>query len=204
MSVYRNPYDWCDYAVPDNVQFGPNSFIESAYCFRQFFSRRQPGLILGDSAMICEGTDLVIGENGVVELGDFAMLTSVYIRCEERITIGRRVMISWSVGIFDTEVFPPHAGERAAAVAQSQQDPFGRIPCAVPRPVVIEDDAWIGFGSILLPGVRIGAKSIVGAKSVVRSDIPPGVIAAGNPARVVRQLEPGEIARPEQEIHSHV
>ncbi len=197
MSVYRNPYDWCDYAVPDNVQFGPRSFIESAYCFRQFFSRCQPGLILGDSAMICEGTDLVIGENGVVELDDYAMLTSVYVRCEERITIGKRVMISWSVGIFDTEVFPSRAHDRAAAIVQSQQDVFGRIPCVTPRPVVIEDDAWIGFGSIVLPGVRIGAKSIVGAKSVVHTDIPSGVIAAGNPARVVRRLEPGEIVRPE-------
>lgn len=194
MSVYRNPYDWCDYAVPDNVQFGPNSFIESAYCFRQFFSRRQPGLILGDSAMICEGTDLVVGENGVVELGDYAMLTSVYVRCEERITIGKRVMISWSVGIFDTDIFPRRAEERTLAILQSQQDAFGRIPNVVaPRPVVIEDDAWIGFGSILLPGVRIGARSIIGAKSVVHSDIPPDVIAAGNPARVVRSLEPGDI-----------
>ncbi len=196
MSVYRNPYDWCDYAVPDNVQFGPHSFIESAYCFRQFFSRRQPGLILGDSAMICEGTDLVIGENGILELDDYAMLTSVYVRCEERITIGKRVMISWSVGIFDTDVWPRGVAERAAAIAQSQQDAFGRIPCAAPRPVVIEDDAWIGFGSILLPGVRIGAKSIVGAKSVVHTDIPPRVIAAGNPARVIRAIAPGEIIRP--------
>jgi acetyltransferase-like isoleucine patch superfamily enzyme len=193
VSVYRNPYDWCDYAVPDNVQFGPHSFIESAYCFRQFFSRREPGLILGDSAMICEGTDLVVGENGVVELGDYAMLTSVYVRCEERITIGKRVMISWSVGIFDTEVFPRRAEERAVAIARSQQDRFGRVSCTAPRPVVIEDDAWIGFGSILLPGVRIGAKSIVGAKSVVHTDIPSGVIAAGNPARVIRPIEPGDI-----------
>ncbi|MCW3096062.1 MAG: transferase hexapeptide repeat containing protein [Chthonomonadaceae bacterium] len=197
MSVYRNPYDWCDYAVPDNVQFGSHSFIESAYCFRQFFSRRRPGLILGDSAMICEGTDLVVGENGVVELGDYAMLTSVYVRCEERITIGKRVMISWSVGIFDTEVFPSRAEERAAAISRSRQDTFGRVPCVTPRPVVIEDDAWIGFGSILLPGVRIGAKSIVGAKSVVHTDIPPGVIAAGNPARVIRAIAAGEIVRQE-------
>jgi acetyltransferase-like isoleucine patch superfamily enzyme len=192
VSVYRNPYDWCDYAVPENVRFGPNSFIESAYCFRQFFSRREPGLILGDSAMICEGTDLVIGENGVLELGDYAMLTSVYVRCEERITIGKRVMISWSVGLFDTEVFPRDPEERAAAIAQAQRDAFGRVPAVAPRPLVIEDDVWIGFGSIVLPGVRIGAKSIIGAKSVVHSDIPPGVIAVGNPARVVRRIEPGE------------
>jgi acetyltransferase-like isoleucine patch superfamily enzyme len=54
------------------------------------------------------------------------------------------------------------------------------------RPVVIEDSVWLGTGTIVLPGVRIGKGSVIGAGSVVREDVPPMVLAAGNPAKVIR------------------
>ena len=56
-------------------------------------------------------------------------------------------------------------------------------------PVAIEDDVWIGGGATILPGVTIGAGSTVGAGSVVTRDVPAGVFAAGNPCRVIRQLD---------------
>jgi len=63
------------------------------------------------------------------------------------------------------------------------------------RPVVIEDDVWIGARAILLPGVRIGTGSVVGAGAVVSRDVPPGVIVAGNPAKVVGpRVRPGDEA----------
>lgn len=55
-------------------------------------------------------------------------------------------------------------------------------------PVTIGNDVWIGAGVTVLPGVTIGDGSVVGAGSVVTRDVPPGVLAAGNPCRVVRQL----------------
>lgn len=60
------------------------------------------------------------------------------------------------------------------------------------KPVAVGDHVWVGGGSILLPGVTVGSRSVVGAGSVVTKDIPEGVLAAGNPARVIRELEPGE------------
>lgn len=56
------------------------------------------------------------------------------------------------------------------------------------HPIAIEDDVWVGGGAIILAGVRIGAGSTVGAGSVVTRDVPPGVLAAGNPCRVIRPL----------------
>lgn len=60
------------------------------------------------------------------------------------------------------------------------------------EPIVLENDVWLGGGVIVNPGVRIGAGSVIGSGSVVTRDIPPGVFAAGSPARVVRELCGGE------------
>jgi acetyltransferase-like isoleucine patch superfamily enzyme len=57
-------------------------------------------------------------------------------------------------------------------------------------PIVIEDDAWLGSGCVVLPGVRIGRGAVVGANSVVASDVAPLHVVAGQPARTVRELVP--------------
>lgn len=64
--------------------------------------------------------------------------------------------------------------------------PMYRQVEADPKPVVIEDDVWIGARAILLPGVTIGEGTIVGAGSVVTKSVLPYSIVAGNPARIVR------------------
>jgi acetyltransferase-like isoleucine patch superfamily enzyme len=57
-------------------------------------------------------------------------------------------------------------------------------------PIVIEDDAWLGAGCVILPGVRIGRGAVVGASSVVVQDVPSLHVVAGQPARSVRELTP--------------
>jgi maltose O-acetyltransferase len=56
------------------------------------------------------------------------------------------------------------------------------------KPVEIGSDVWVGGGAIILPGVRIGSRAVIGAGSVVTRDVPEGVFAAGNPCRVVRAI----------------
>jgi maltose O-acetyltransferase len=56
------------------------------------------------------------------------------------------------------------------------------------KPIEIGSDVWVGGGAIILPGVKIGSKSVIGAGSVVTRDIPNGVVAAGNPCRVIREI----------------
>jgi maltose O-acetyltransferase len=68
--------------------------------------------------------------------------------------------------------------------------PMARQGTRPVQPVVIEDDVWIGRRVIILPGVRVGRGSILGAGAVVAKDIPPYSIAVGNPARVVRSRRP--------------
>jgi maltose O-acetyltransferase len=62
------------------------------------------------------------------------------------------------------------------------------------KPIEIGSDVWVGGGALILPGVRIGSKTVIGAGSVVTRDIPDGVFAAGNPCRVVRELVGNEDA----------
>lgn len=56
-------------------------------------------------------------------------------------------------------------------------------------PIVVGDGAWVGAGAIILPGVNIGERSIVGAGSVVTKDVPARTVVAGNPARVIRSVD---------------
>ena len=56
------------------------------------------------------------------------------------------------------------------------------------KPVEIGSDVWVGGGALILPGVRIGCRAVIGAGSVVTRDIPDGVFAAGNPCRVIREI----------------
>ena len=56
------------------------------------------------------------------------------------------------------------------------------------KPVEIGADVWVGGGAIILPGVRIGSRAVIGAGSIVTRDVPEGVLAVGNPCRVVREI----------------
>ena len=60
------------------------------------------------------------------------------------------------------------------------------------KPIAIGDNVWLGSGAIVLPGVTIGENTVVGAGAVVTRDLPAGVVAVGNPARVIRTLGPAE------------
>jgi maltose O-acetyltransferase len=58
------------------------------------------------------------------------------------------------------------------------------------KPVEIGDDVWVGGAAVILPGVRIGSRAVIGAGSVVSRDVPDDVFAAGNPCRVIRKVTP--------------
>ena len=69
-------------------------------------------------------------------------------------------------------------------------DPELRKTRELGKPVTIGSDVWVGGGSIILPGVTIGDRTVIGAGSVVTKDVPEGVVAVGNPCRVMRELPP--------------
>jgi carbonic anhydrase/acetyltransferase-like protein (isoleucine patch superfamily) len=96
---------------------------------------------------------------------------------EHSITIGNDVWVGGNCTITDTDFHPLDLERRLSHPLDGAT-----------APVVIEDGVFIGMQSLILKGVRIGARSVIGAGSVVTRDIPPSVIAAGNPAKVIRPL----------------
>ena len=70
-----------------------------------------------------------------------------------------------------------------------------------PKPVTIERNAWLGDGAKVLKGVTVGENSIVGAGAVVTKDVPPNVIVAGNPAVIVKHLDPEEPIRTRLDLY---
>ncbi|HYE61495.1 MAG TPA: acyltransferase [Phycisphaerales bacterium] len=129
---------------------------------------------------------LALGEHAQLVIGDWCHLSSVMLLSEERIEIGSYVAIGWNTAIADTDFHP-------IAPAQRQQDAIAcspiaageRRPPAVSRPVIIEDDVWIGPCATILKGVRIGRGAVVEAGSLITRDVPAGARVMGNPAKVV-------------------
>lgn len=129
-----------------------------------------------------EGGKILIGNNVFMNYNSF-------IGSMEAVTIGNDVIIATNVRIFDNNNHPTSPTQREM---MSHNDFYGELwtwKYAEHKPVVIGDNVWIGEFSAILKGVTIGKGSIVASHSVVTKDVPPYVIVAGNPARVVKRLE---------------
>ncbi|MGN6512706.1 MAG: DapH/DapD/GlmU-related protein [Lysobacteraceae bacterium] len=114
-----------------------------------------------------------------IEIGDHTRIHGSCLHACASIVVGKRCLIAANCQLIDSsghELCFPHVEERIKSTDTG-------------RPIVLEDDVWLGAGTLVLPGVTIGRGSVVGAGSVVTRDIPPMVVAAGNPARVIRRFD---------------
>lgn len=113
---------------------------------------------------------------------DVSMEYDCHIGCVNEVRIGSRVLMASRVYISDHA----HGGTTAEDIAL----PPNARPVLSRGPVVIEDEVWLGEGVAVMPGVRIGRSSIIGANSVVTRDIPAYSVAVGAPAKVIKRLRP--------------
>lgn len=120
-----------------------------------------------------------------ITIGDRVSINyDCHIGCVDAVTIGNDVLLASRVYISDHSHGAPDYHD--IDVPPSARNVFSK------GPVVIEDSAWIGEGACLLPGVRVGRYSIVGANAVVTRDVPPYTVVGGVPARTLKTLSPGE------------
>ena len=114
----------------------------------------------------------------------FVNVNCVFLDSAE-IRIGSNVLIGPGVQLLTVE-HPPRADDRIVTPTAENRDVAPYRTHA--RPIAIGDGVWLGAGSIVLPGVTIGAGTTIGAASLVTRDIPPGCLALGQPCRVQRDL----------------
>lgn len=186
MSLSEIDGTWNYSTLPANIVVGPGCFLERKASFQRYRSTREPGLVLGARVCAYTWTEFNIEPEGRVEVGDDTVLVGAIFMCAERISIGKRVVVSYHVTIADSDFHPREAAARRAdAIANAPYGDRSQRPRIESRPVVIGDDARIGIGAIILKGVEIGCGARVEAGAVVVHSVPAGATVSGNPARVV-------------------
>jgi acetyltransferase-like isoleucine patch superfamily enzyme len=169
------------FLVPQFDFIGKGYFIVRPWHVKVF----GPAITVGDYVNILAASDYKVrisvwstgpGKGGI-RIGDFCLISpAVRISSIDHIRIGNNCMIANGVYITDSD----------------WHGIYNRIEAGRSAPIAIGDNVWIGDGAVVCKGVAIGENSIVGAGSVVVGPIPANCIAAGNPARVVRSLDPAE------------
>lgn len=114
--------------------------------------------------------DLIILEDGILELGSGFFNSNVKIRCKSNIKIGENVVISHDVTIMDTD---SHRIEYEGY--------------QMTKPIIIGNNVWIGSRAMILKGVNIGDGAIISAGAIVTEDIPANCVVAGVPAKVIKE-----------------
>jgi acetyltransferase-like isoleucine patch superfamily enzyme len=176
--------EWDYSTLPPNVQLGTDCFLERKDSFKRFRSTRNPGLVLGNRVCVYTWTEFNVEPAGRLIVGDDSVLVGAIFMCAESVQIGRRVVVSYNVTIADSDFHPRDPELRKVdAIANAPGGDRRLRPPILARPVVVEDDVWIGIGAIILKGVTIGRGARVGAGTVVVKNVPPGAIIAGNPAQ---------------------
>jgi acetyltransferase-like isoleucine patch superfamily enzyme len=186
--------DWFPASIPTNIVAGENSVIDSSFCFKHYYAKGEIGLRVGSNVTIWRAS-LAADEQAIIEIGDYCYIANASLVSSARISIGSHVMIAGGVTIADSDFHPISPAARLAdTVALSPIGDRKRRPTVEARPIVIEDDVWIGYNATILKGVRIGAGAIIAPGALVIKDVPPGVEVAGNPAQVVRESGKKDLA----------
>ena len=135
--------------------------------------------VMGPRSSIHKGGIIEIGQGGIIEIGEN---THIQPRCQlsayvGKIRVGNNVQIGPACAMYPYD----HGIESGATIMDQPLTSKGGI--------VIEDDAWLGYGVIVLDGVRIGKGAVVSAGSLVTADIPDYAVAAGMPAKAIRHRQ---------------
>jgi acetyltransferase-like isoleucine patch superfamily enzyme len=187
-SIQWKPGYWTEGSLPATVRVGVNSLITGEQSFKRFRSTAEPALVIGAHCTM-ENVGFALGEQGQVTIGDYCYCAGVILLCELALHIGNYVVIGWNTTIADTDFHPLAPAERIAdAIAVSPLGKGRPRPPIIRRPVIIEDDVWIGPNVTILKGVRIGTGAFVEPGTLVTRDVPARARVIGNPAQVIGEV----------------
>lgn len=153
----------------------------------------------GPEHMVFDGPSAIRGilrldRAGEITIGEYCYLgDNTVLSAHERIEIGAYTLLAHDVQIFDNDSHPINAHQREIQFRRMLGDKSRIAPLEIgSAPVRIGRRCWVGMGSLIMKGITLGDETIVAAGSVVTSSFPDGVLVGGNPARIIRQLEPHE------------
>lgn len=127
-------------------------------------------------------TSFQVIKDGQILIGDNCGFSAPVFSSRACITIGNNVLMGGNVRIYDHDYHALDYRYRRRGVPEHEH--------IKKAPVVIEDDVFIGTNAIILKGVRVGARTVIGAGSVVSlKNIPPDSMVAGNPAKIIKQKQ---------------
>ncbi|WP_446424462.1 sugar O-acetyltransferase [Mailhella sp.] len=150
----------------------PSQDAERLALLRQLLGRTGERFWIGHNFWCDFGSNIVLGEDF------FANHDLVILDCAP-VTFGRSCFVGPQCGFY-TAAHPIHAVQRSVGMQYA-------------LPITVGDEVWFGGHVCVMPGVSIGSQSVIGAGSVVTHDIPSGVVAAGNPCRVLRPVSEADI-----------
>jgi maltose O-acetyltransferase len=150
-------------------------FEKRTVLLRSLFGRLGQDTVIQSPIHLDVGLNIEVGDRSFINMN--ATLLDTY-----PIRIGNDVQIGPNCALYPVS-HPVRASERNYLNAGGE-----RKSATNGAPIVIEDDVWLGGNVVVIQGVTIGARSTIGAGSVVTRSIPPDVFAAGNPCRVIRSL----------------
>lgn len=127
---------------------------------------------------------LIVGKDGRIQCGNYVGISNSCLRIESELIIEDYVNIGGDCKIYDSDM---HSVEYEWRIQQPDDH-------AKSAPIYIRKGAWIGAHSIILKGVTIGERAVIGAGSIVTKDVPADEVWAGNPARFIKKIEGQDIA----------
>jgi len=172
-----------------------DSYLGRSFSVDYRVPRKSQSMQIGDRCILMN-VNIFESNTGFISIGDGSFINGgTKLISRSSISIGRNVTIAWGCVIYDHDSHSIDYRDRVADQEQQLSDwHSGNFISnknwrnVNSKPIVIEDHVWLGFDVVVLKGVTIGEGSIIGARSVVTHDIPAWSIAAGNPARVVKEI----------------
>lgn len=199
LRVLRTQNSWK--ANREFLSIHPSAIVDETAAFT-VLGAPKPGtrlLHIGEKSHVFS-TFSILRPDASIRVGARCQLGRSHFVSAQSIEVGDDVIMSWGVTLLDSDNHSEHWSERSGDVERGRRGYLDSGGSDIARyhdwsrvatsPIKIGDKAFIGFNVIILKGVTIGEGAIIGAGSVVTRDIAPWHVAAGNPCREVRRVEP--------------
>ncbi len=194
-------FDWFDVGLPENVKLHESSYIDSSYGFAMFCSDAAPAFQIGKASGCYDKATFFGSGEAKISIGEFTIIQGSFFYCHDSISIGDHCMISWSAVLLDGWVDGNVTlNDRRQLLQAAAVDQNRALQITIsPAPITVGNNVWIGFGSVIMPGVKIGRGSIIGCKSFIEEDVPEYAVVKGSPATIIRYLNPDDTVSKREE-----